>query len=268
MNKFLIINIITILAFSTVNPQSSLAQTGLVINEVMPSNDSTIADEMGEYDDWIELSNISDEVILLDGLYLTDKPAIPTRWSFPLENIMIEPGEYLLIWTDSDPEQGSLHTNFRLDADGEYIGITGSDGVTVVDSVSFANMSPDISLVRIPDGTGGWQLSSTPTPGSANIPTGIISAEAEIPERITLRQNFPNPFNPFTTISYSLTAQSNVSLVVYNLIGKEVARLVSEIQPAGHYKITWDASDVASGIYLYRLHEDNLVLTKKMVLLK
>jgi len=264
----LTIKIIAILAFSTVIAQSSPAQTGLVINEVMPSNDSTIADEMGEYDDWIELTNISDDVILLDGLYLTDKPERPTRWSFPLENITIEPGEYLLVWTDSDPEQGSLHTNFRLDADGDYIGVTGSDGVTVVDSVSFANMSPDISLVRIPDGTGGWQLTSSPTPGSANILTGIEVHEVKIPEMMTLNQNYPNPFNPFTTISYSLTAQSNVSLVVYNLIGQEVARLVSEIQQVGHHKVTWDASDMASGIYLYRLHEDNLVLTKKMVLLK
>ena len=161
-----------------------------------------------------------------------------------------------------------MHTNFRLDADGEYIGITGSDGVTVVDSVSFANMSPDVSLVRVPDGTGGWQLSSSPTPGSANILTGNDALEAEIPERITLSQNYPNPFNPVTTISYSLPLQSDVSLIVYNLIGQEVARLVSEIQPAGHHRITWDASDMASGIYLYRLHEDNLVLTRKMVLLK
>jgi len=86
--------------------------------------------------------------------------------------------------------------------------------------------------------------------------------------RYNLDQNFPNPFNPKTVIEYSIPNAEKVSLVVYNLIGEEVAHLVDERKPTGNYTVEWNASDYASGIYFYRLQAGDFVETRKMVLLK
>ena len=83
-----------------------------------------------------------------------------------------------------------------------------------------------------------------------------------------LKHNFPNPFNPITTIEYSLPSRSDVSLIIFNIRGQEIARLVGEEKPAGTHTAKWNASNVASGIYFYRLNAGEFVQTKKMVLLK
>ena len=91
---------------------------------------------------------------------------------------------------------------------------------------------------------------------------------SEIPADFRLQQNYPNPFNPRTTIEYTLPKSSEVSLIVYNLLGEVVTRLVSDKQFAGHHEVVWDASNFASGIYLYRLQAESFVQTYKMPLLK
>ena len=83
-----------------------------------------------------------------------------------------------------------------------------------------------------------------------------------------LMQNYPNPFNPMTKISYSLPRSSDVSIIIYNLIGEEVTRLVDGFQQAGEHTALWNASNISSGIYFYRLQVGDFVQTKKMVLLK
>ncbi len=89
------------------------------------------------------------------------------------------------------------------------------------------------------------------------------------PDKFELSQNYPNPFNPTTTISYQLQKQSNVELNIYNLLGQKVTTLVSKKQPAGNYKIEWDASGFASGVYLYKLSTDQgFTKIKKLILLK
>jgi hypothetical protein len=80
--------------------------------------------------------------------------------------------------------------------------------------------------------------------------------------------NYPNPFNPSTTIEFDLPKTSQVTLKVFNILGEEVARLVSEKLPAGSYSYEWDASNLASGIYLYRLQAGDYVETRKMVLMR
>ena len=83
-----------------------------------------------------------------------------------------------------------------------------------------------------------------------------------------LIQNYPNPFNPTTTISYNLPKSGLVNLVIYDVLGKEIKRLVSEYKQAGSYKINFDASALASGVYFYSLRANDFVSTKKMLLLK
>ena len=90
----------------------------------------------------------------------------------------------------------------------------------------------------------------------------------QLPSSFSLGQNYPNPFNPLTIIEYSLPRSGDVSLIIYNLLGEEVARLVDGFQQAGEYNTNWNAANVASGVYFYRLQAGDFVRTRKMVYLK
>ena len=88
-----------------------------------------------------------------------------------------------------------------------------------------------------------------------------------------LQNNFPNPFNPSTSISYSIPINSSVSLKVYSLLGKEILTLVNEFKTQGEYSVQWDAKNslgnkVPSGVYFYKLATRDFTQTKKMILLK
>jgi len=99
----------------------------------------------------------------------------------------------------------------------------------------------------------------------------LISVKDDLsstPDVFNLHQNYPNPFNPVTTIEYSLPKSSEVSLIIYNIVGQEVARLIDGVQQAGNHNIKWDASNVSSGVYIYRFRAGDFVQTRKMVLLK
>jgi len=99
--------------------------------------------------------------------------------------------------------------------------------------------------------------------------TGTEEAENEIlPTEYTLYQNYPNPFNPATTIKYDLPNVSEVSLIIYDILGREVKDLVNTKQPAGRYEIKFNASPLASGIYIYQLIAEKFISSKKMILLK
>lgn len=104
--------------------------------------------------------------------------------------------------------------------------------------------------------------------------TQTITKEMLAPKTFALGTNYPNPFNPSTTIAYDVAEQAHITLVVYNLLGQEVIRLVDEIKPAGRYQVVWNARntqnrEVASGIYLYRLVSDTgFSEARRMTLLK
>ena len=95
-----------------------------------------------------------------------------------------------------------------------------------------------------------------------------MNVEILTPMEFTLAQNYPNPFNPTTTIEYSIPESGTVKLVVYNSLGEEVATLVNDFKEAGNYKINFDAADLSSGIYYYRLASNSFNEIKKMILLK
>ena len=98
--------------------------------------------------------------------------------------------------------------------------------------------------------------------------TNIESTRTDLPNDYLLNQNYPNPFNPTTTISYQIPQNSHVILKVYNILGKEVATLVNGQEAAGKYQINFNASNLASGIYLYQLRAGSFIATKKLILLK
>ena len=93
-------------------------------------------------------------------------------------------------------------------------------------------------------------------------------AGADLPSELALKQNYPNPFNPTTMISYDVPEQQHVRLTVYDMLGRQVSVLVDETQSPGSHDVTWDASQLSSGVYIYRLEAGGQTLTRKMTLVK
>ena len=100
----------------------------------------------------------------------------------------------------------------------------------------------------------------------------VVKKNLELPLEFSLSQNYPNPFNPSTTINYTISvvdaSTANVSLKVYDTLGREVASLVNKEQKAGSYELKFDANNLTTGIYFYRLQSGSFIVSKKMILLK
>jgi hypothetical protein len=102
------------------------------------------------------------------------------------------------------------------------------------------------------------------------VPTSVERDESgnDSPSSITLEQNYPNPFNPLTVIGFRLSVSGDVTLKVYDTLGREVAVLINEAMPAGEHSVDFDASNLASGVYLYRLESSGGSAMKRMTLIK
>ncbi len=98
--------------------------------------------------------------------------------------------------------------------------------------------------------------------------TNVNMEDGLVPEQYELSQNYPNPFNPTTTIKFSIPEASNVKVTVFDAIGREVAVLVNDQMSAGSYNVDWNAGNITSGIYLYRIESGDFTAVKKMILLK
>lgn len=160
-------------------PFASPASSSLLINELMASNDTTLADASGEYDDWLELFNSGEEAIDIGGLYITDDETDPTAWQLPAnapEKTTIPPGGHLLLWLDRQPEQGPLHADLKLSRDGEVVLLIDRDGFTVIDSIRFAEQTEDVSYGRLGDGASDWGFLTRATPGTTNDQPALLGA--------------------------------------------------------------------------------------------
>jgi hypothetical protein len=162
-------------AHAEINPYSyrvgliSATNTPVVINEVMASNTRTIADPQGEFDDWIELRNVTDTEVDLTGHYLSDEPNNPTKWQFP-DGTKIPANSYLLVWADEDGlDTPGLHASFKLSAEGEAIFLTDTDANhnAVLDSLDYELQTTDRSTGRAAENPGEF-IEMEPTPGEAN----------------------------------------------------------------------------------------------------
>ena len=136
------------------------------------------------------------------------------------------------------------------------------------ESVDYEFLTAGGTVARLTTDVGGSVSSMSYSVVGEPVDTAIEPEGMGIPETFQLSQNFPNPFNPSTSIRFSLPEASFVNLTVYTLTGKAVATLVDGTQPAGSYSVSFDASNLSSGIYLYRLQTDRNTLTRKMTLLK
>jgi hypothetical protein len=143
----------------------------LYINEFLASNDSSNTDENGEYDDWVEIYNPGTEPVDIGGMYFSDKLDNLTNWQIPTTDpsvTTIPAGGFIVIWADKQMEQGPLHVDAKLSADGEDIVLTAPNGTKIIDSLTFGAQTTDVSYGRYPDGSDNWQTFTTPTPGASN----------------------------------------------------------------------------------------------------
>ncbi len=147
--------------------------SGLTINEFMADNETTIPDPQGDYDDWIEIYNDTDQTQNLLGYYLTDDLSNPDKWAFP--DTTVDAGSFLLVWADEDGGDPGLHANFKLNKEGEEIGLyrDNSGHIELMDFIVFEAQPEDTSYGRYPDGSENWSFLS-PTPEEPNLPLSGI----------------------------------------------------------------------------------------------
>jgi hypothetical protein len=136
---------------------------------------------------------------------------------------------------------------------------------------SHSTLVPDSLVIIIASGLGTGHVGTELIVDEIAFGTGggtYVTNEERVPRVFALHQNFPNPFNPTTVIRYQLPVASSVKLIVYDILGREVAVLVNETKVPGSYEVTYDASKLSSGVYFYGLVGGDFVQTRKMLVVK
>ena len=161
--------------------EKSLKETediGLYINEFMAGNATTVCDSFGSYSDWIELYNSTDTDMDISGFGISDNLSQPMKYRFP-DGTTIAAKGYLVVFCSGNEgmQNGELHAPFGLRSYGEDVVIANRAG-RIIDSYSFKNQETDVSMARIPDGTGEFQSNSQPSPGYPNTGAGYSAFDA------------------------------------------------------------------------------------------
>jgi hypothetical protein len=221
------------------------ANQNIVINEFMASNQSSVSDQDGEFDDWIELYNTSSEAVDISAWILTDNPANLDKYRIPSGTIM-PPDSYLIIWADENGKQKGYHANFKLSASGEELSLLDSSGL-LVDKVVFGPQITDMSYSRKPNGTGDFKITSH-TFNKNN--DGLTNNEEYKTSSVKI---YPNPAKQWFIIDgLEYHKLHNYQIVTY--LGQFVkSGLVSNTE-----KI--DISNLHSGIYIISINNERLKL--------
>jgi hypothetical protein len=277
------INSTTNSSLTAVFEPDELTVTTLVINEINYNSSSSFDTE-----DWIELYNPVEENITLANWKIRDNNAA-NAFTFPAGS-EIQGNSYLVICRDT-LAFNSLHLNvenvygnldFGLSSDGDMVLLFDADG-NLIDSVVFESSG---EWTPLPDGNGptlslinpqfdntlavNWKASGFyGTPGKLNdIYTKTEEDEYISIDNFFLYNNYPNPFNPVTIIPWQLPLGSEVVLKVFDILGREVAALVDDYKPAGKYETEFNAVDLPSGVYFYRMQAGSFTDTKKFILIR
>lgn len=160
----------------------------LVINELMASNSESYADESGEFDDWLEIYNNGETEVNLGDLHLSDDIEEPFKWSLP--NKTLGPDEYIILWVDSDEDQGDHHANFKLRKEGEFIGLFDSEAnnFAPIDTFNYGEQETDKSFARLPNAVGDFTITEDFTPGINNEEMFIA-----VDDKYQYQNMYPNP---------------------------------------------------------------------------
>lgn len=238
------------------------------INELQSSNNATIADEWGDFDDWVEVINAGTVSLQLGGLFLSDTVSNPTRFEFP--DTILAPGSFLLIWCDSEPEEGPWHSEFSLSSAGEQLGLfhRSSEGMAPLDTLRFGPIPSDWSRARIPDGLGDWEFTHHPTPGRGN-ETVAVPEGAGLEKALAI---WPNPITENSEISFQMSIAGSAKLRVISPSGREVFNAEGEF-PAGAGRFYWDGCDLRgralpAGLYLIRIETGGRRANGKILILR
>lgn len=218
--------------------------SGLVINEIMPSNINTAADQDGEFDDWVEFYNNTGTDIDMGGYFLTDDITIYNKWIFPIGTV-IPANDYLIVWCDNDILQTGLHAGFKLTSAGETVLLSDASG-NPINEVTFPNLQNNLTFGRFANGTGGF-IEMVPTFNAQNSFSAIgIEEEVKADLNVII---FPNP----TTDQFNIAINVDeiLFLEIYDLSG----RLVHNEWVYSNNQI--NVSALNSGTYILRIPSEN-----------
>jgi len=191
-----------------------IIQSNIVINEVMAENYNTVADQDGEFDDWVELFNTTASAIDVSGYYLSDRPnALPLMWQIPVGSTIPANG-YLIVWLDEDTLQSGLHANFKMSASGESISLSDAGGFEL-NRVKLPETYTGTTYGRYENGTGGF-IRMFPTYAAENSYTALEIKQEELVQMDVLI--YPNPANMNFTIQ--LLSDESQLVMIYDLQGK------------------------------------------------
>ena len=224
----------------------------VVINEIVASN-TLIADEYGQYDDYLEIYNNGTRKVNIAGWYLSDTPANPTLYQIPATNpalTTIPAKGRLVIRADGEPSQGVLHANFKLSKEGETVTLSRLNylaELTVVDAVTFPNMEQNMSYSRIPDGSETWFIA----PPTCNLTNGDWSSTDQI--RV-LAQIYPTMVDNFLTIE---NAQNKLIRII-DLTGKVLMQQTCNVE-----KMRLELSNLKPGVYILKAGNEKFRFIKK-----
>ncbi len=232
------------------------------INEFMADNDS-IKSPAGNNADWIELYNTSSEAISLTGMYLSDNPANPSKWQFPV-GASIPANGYLVVWAYDTTSSDALFARWALSKSGEHIRLSNADS-SIVDSVTFGPQTSNRTTARIPNGTGVFSSECLPTLGAANTCTvTAVAAAASRGRDFALVRGGAGRIEARFTLEQAVP----VRLTVHDGRGREVAMLANGRFSAGVHRRVFDLGALPGGLYVFRLRAGDVEHVRAGVLMK
>ncbi len=230
----------------------------LHINEIMASNVNHLQDEMGEYEDWIEIYNSGEKSIDLAGLFLTDNMQDEEAWVFPTQNpelTSIEAKGFLLVYADNEPLDGPLHANFKLSRSGEEVVLYQMLGeeTHIIDQLVFGEQSSDVSFGRFPDAAPRLEFMSFATPTAANtLGTGNGEEDLTAKDDEESVSIYPVPTDGPLHIRFTEKLAREdlpVRIMVHDMSG----RLIMDSEHRSSSLISLSLTEQARGLYLVRI---------------